>query len=69
MKGFTKKSMEAIVSETRCFGSCFLGDVSFDTIKDSRKWHKFLSENRIKDCFLIHRSEGSHNDGWFLICA
>lgn len=69
MAGFTKKSMETIVSETRRFGECFLGEVSFDVIKDSRKWHKFLRENRIEDCFLTHRSEGNHNDGWFLVCV
>ena len=69
MAGFTQKKMEVIVSETRTFGECFLGNVSFDTIKDSRKWRKFLSENHIEDCFLIHRSEGDHNDGWFLVCA
>lgn len=69
MAGFTKKSMEAIVNETRTFGECFLGNVSFDTIKDSRKWHKFLRENRIEDCFLARRDEGSHNDGWFLVCV
>ena len=66
---FTKKNMETIVSEARRFGECFLGDASFDTIKDSRKWRKFLNENRIEDCYLIHRSEGDHNDGWFLVCV
>ena len=45
MAGFTKKNMEVIVNEARTFGECFLGNVSFDTIKDSRKWHKFLRES------------------------
>lgn len=68
MKKFTKQQMSAIVEEARQFGDCYLGEVSFDVIKDTKKWNKFLRDNQIDDCFLTHRSEGDHNDGWFLIC-
>lgn len=69
MANFTKKNMELIVNDTRKYGQCFLGDLSFNTIKDSKKWHNFLRNNNINDCFLIHRDEGDYNDGWFLVCA
>lgn len=68
MANFTKKNMEITVEETRHFGECFLGNLGFDSIKDSRKWNKFLRENQIEDCFLYHRAEGGYNDGWFLVC-
>ena len=52
-----------IVEEARQFGSCYLGEYSFDAIKDAKSWMRFLRKNGL-DCELgiTHRE-----DGWYLI--
>ena len=57
-----------IVEEARQFGSCYLGEVSFDVIKDTKSWIRFLRKNNLDcDFGIIHRENGDHNDGWYLI--
>ena len=58
-----------IVEEARQFGSCYLGDVSFNAIKDTKSWIRFLRKNNL-DCEfgVTHREHGDHNDGWYLLC-
>lgn len=58
-----------IVEEARKFGSCYLGEVSFNILKDIKSWKNFLRKNGLDREFgIIHRENGDHNDGWFLIC-
>lgn len=67
-KGKKMKKMQ-IVEECRIFGSCYLGEVSFDVLKDTKSWTRFLRKNGLDGEFAItHRENGDHNDGWFLIC-
>ena len=64
-----KMSKMQIVEEARRFGACYLGEVSFDVLKDFNSWKRFLRKNRLDTEFgIIHRANGDHNDGWFLIC-
>ena len=57
-----------IVEEAREFGYCYLGEVSFNVLKDTKSWHTFLRKNGLDTEFgIIHRDNGDHNDGWFLI--
>ena len=57
-----------LVEEARKFGSVYLGEVSFNVLKDVKSWKNFLRKNGL-DCELgvIHRGNGDHNDGWYLI--
>ena len=58
-----------IVEEAREFGYCYLGGASFDVLKDTKSWVRFLQKNGLDTEFrVIHRENGDHNDGWFLIC-
>ena len=68
MKSFTKKEMAIIVEYTRKFGKSFLGDLSFDSIKDSKKWIKYLADNNISDCGITYVGNTDHDNGWFLVC-
>lgn len=62
-----KKMME-IVEAAKKFGYAYLGEVSFDVLKDTKKWINFLRKNKLDEQFgLTHRENGDHNDGWFLI--
>lgn len=55
-----------VVEEARKFGSCYLGEVSFDASKDAKSWIRFLCKNGLDAEFgIIHRENGDHNDGWF----
>ena len=58
----TKKKIETAINEARIFGECFLGNVCFDTVKDSKKVNNYLSKNNIEDVSLYHCE-----DGWFMI--
>lgn len=57
-----------LVEEARRFGSCYLGDISFNVIKDTKSWIRFLRKNKL-DCEfgITHRENGDYNDGWYLI--
>ena len=58
-----------IVEEARQFGSCYLGEVSFNVLKDTKSWINFLRKNKLDTEFgITHRENGDHNDGWYLIC-
>lgn len=62
-----KKMMETVEAAKK-FGYTYLGEVSFDVLKDTKKWINFLRKNKLDEQFgLIHRENGDHNDGWFLI--
>lgn len=64
-----EKNMKKLVEEARIFGDCFLGDTCFNGLKDFKKWKNFLRKNKLDREFgIIHRENGDHNDGWFLIC-
>lgn len=58
----TKKNIETAINEARIWGESFLGNVCFDAVKDSKKVHKYLSNNNIKDVSLYHCE-----NGWFMI--
>ena len=58
----TKKKIETAINEARIWGECFLGNVCFDTVKDSKKVNNYLSKNNIEDVSLYHCE-----DGWFMI--
>ena len=64
----TTKIIERAIEEARKFGDSFLGDTCFDVIKDSKKVHNYLKKNNVNDCWLYHRSENDHNDGWYIVC-
>lgn len=67
MKTEAKKMQ--IVEDARRFGSCYLGEVSFDVLKDTKRWIRFLHKANLDSEFgIIHRANGDHNDGWYLIC-
>lgn len=68
MKSFTKKEMAVIVEYTRKFGKSFLGDVSFDSIKDSKKWIKYIIDNDLTDIAITYVGNTDHDNGWFLLC-
>ena len=52
-----------IVEEARQFGSCYLGEDSFNVIKDAKSWMRFLRKNDLDCEFGITHRE----DGWYLI--
>ena len=58
-----------IVEEARQFGYCYLGEVSFNVLKDTKSWINFLRKNKLDAEFgITHRENGDHNDGWYLFC-
>lgn len=58
----TIKQIEAAIAEARIFGSSFLGDASFDVMKDAPKINKYLREHGIEDVAL----ENDYGEGWYI---
>lgn len=57
-----------LVEEARQFGSVYLGEVSFNALKDTKSWMNFLRKNGLDlELGITHRDNGDHNDGWYLI--
>ena len=45
------------------FGECYLGGVTFDTIKEVKSWMNFLRKNEIANALSFEHRE----NGWFLV--
>jgi len=48
----TKKQIEVAVEEARVYGDSFVGNLSFDVLKDSKKIQRYLNKNSIEDVAL-----------------
>lgn len=60
----TKKTIELAINDARIFGESYLGGISFDNVKDSKKIENYLRRNNIDDCHLFF----NHNTNeWFMI--
>ena len=64
----TNKVIERAVNEARIYGDSYLGEISFNVMKDSKKVNNYLKKNNIADCWLTHVSGTDHNDGWYIVC-
>lgn len=71
----TTKTITNAVNEAIQFGDAFLGDMSFDVLKDTTKVNNYLKKNAIEDIYLVHFEEndnvkdyfGGPAVGWYLI--
>ena len=71
----TTKTIANAVNEAMEYGESFLGELSFDVIKDSKKVNNYLRTNAIENVYLIHFDEndnvkdnfGGQAIGWYLI--
>lgn len=71
----TTKMIANAVNEAIQFGETFLGDMSFDVLKDAKKVNSYLKKNSIEDVYLVHFEEndnvkdcfGGQAIGWYLI--
>lgn len=59
-----------IVEECKKFGQGFLGteDVTFDVLKDTKKWKNFLRKNQLDGKFFLDQRPGQFGPEWFLVC-
>lgn len=71
----TTKMIANAVNEAIQFGEAFLGDMSFDVLKDTKKVNNYLKKNAIEDVYLVHFEDndnvkdnfGGQANGWYLI--
>lgn len=71
----TTKTIVNAVNEAIQYGESFLGDLSFDVLKDTKKVNNYLKKNRIENVYLIHFDKdenvkdyyGAYAEGWYLI--
>ena len=59
----TNKKIEAAIEETYNFGNCYLGNMSFDVIKDTAKINRYISKNNIENIYMTREDNGD----WFLV--
>lgn len=71
----TNQIIANTVNEAIQFGDAFLGDMSFDVLKDTKKVNNYLKKNIIEDVYLVYFEEndnvkdhfGGPAIGWYLI--
>ena len=71
----TTKMISNAINEAIEFGDAFLGDMSFDVIRDTKKVNNYIKNNADENIFLVYFDEndnvkdhfGAPAIGWYII--
>ena len=71
----TTKMISNAINEAIEYGDAFLGDMSFDVIRDTKKINNYIKNNADDNIYLVRFEEsdnvkdhfGGHAIGWYII--